>query len=93
MFCPSQVILLCVFQCLKPNGSLNIQDFKLLKQSITPMSRGPYKRYEYDPTVPIPKSTSYSKRKRGCEKEATENNTTYEDGINPVRTIFAILYS
>ena len=55
------------------------------------MSRGPYKRYEYDPTVPIPKSTSY--RKRGCEKEATENNTTYEDGINPVRTIFAILYS
>ena len=53
----------------------------------------PYKRYEYDPTVPIPKSTSYSKRKRGCEKEATENNTTYEDGINSVRTIFAILYS
>ena len=57
------------------------------------MSRGPYKRYEYDPTVPIPKSTSYSKRKCGCEKEATENNTTYEDGINPVRTIFAKLYS
>ena len=28
------------------------------------MSRGPYKSYEYDPAVSVPKTTFYNKRKR-----------------------------
>ena len=35
------------------------------------MSRGSYKRYEYDPTASVPKTTSYNKRKRQNYEEAS----------------------
>ena len=31
------------------------------------MQRGPYKRYEYEPNVKLPKTTSYNRRKRQYE--------------------------
>ena len=36
------------------------------------MSRGSYKRYEYDHTVSVPKTTSYNKRKRQNYEKPSE---------------------
>lgn len=32
------------------------------------MSRGPYKQYEYDPGISIPKTTNYYRKKRQIEE-------------------------
>ena len=44
------------------------------------MSRGPYKQYEYDPGICMPKSTCY-KRKRNIE-EVEENLGVCQSGEN-----------
>ncbi len=58
------------------------------------MPRGPYKRYEYDPDVHIPRTTSYNKRKRqhteidstcdSTEPEINISNRSENDSINTV---------
>ena len=46
------------------------------------MPRGPYKRYEYDPDVHIPRTTSYNKRKR----QHTEIDSTEPEINIPTRS-------
>lgn len=61
------------------------------------MLRGPYKRYEHDPTVPVPKTTSFNRRKRKHEAtEATENSLTTcgvcdDDVVCDIYTLFCLL--
>jgi hypothetical protein len=56
------------------------------------MSRGPYKQYEYDPTVSVQKTTSYNKRKRSCkEDKATENGSTC-DNIGRTNMVGTIIF-
>ena len=63
---------------------------KLLKSFTKIMSRGPYKRYEYDASVPVPKTTSYNRRKRNYDEVAeAENVSTLGDDSS--RTVGNIL--
>ena len=55
------------------------------------MPRGPYKRYEYDPDIDIPRSTLHCKRKRQCtinqlqpEPSILNISASKNDGINTV---------
>ncbi|XP_028416230.1 uncharacterized protein LOC114540149 [Dendronephthya gigantea] len=49
--------------------------------------RGPYKRYEHDPTASIPKTTLYNKRKRDCAKNIEpEDCSTIDDLLNAYST-------
>ena len=54
------------------------------------MPRGPYKRYEYDPDVHVPRTTSYNKRTRQhMEIDSTEpginiSTTSENDSVNTV---------
>lgn len=58
------------------------------------MRRGPYKRYEWDPSVLVPKTTSYYKRRRNCEEEeATEKSSRCDDVYNMVGVILSFYNS
>ena len=45
------------------------------------MPRGPYKQYEHNPTIAVPKTTNYNKRKRLAEEGQTENEYDIEHAI------------
>jgi hypothetical protein len=47
--------------------------------------RGPYKRYEYDPAVCVPKRTFYRRKRQHEEIEATINTT--DDSGNECNTV------
>ena len=42
------------------------------------MSRGPYKQYEHDPDIRVPRRTYYRQKRKHAEREDTESTIQFE---------------
>ena len=42
------------------------------------MSRGPYKQYEHDPDIRVPRRTYYRQKRKHGEREDTESTVQFE---------------
>lgn len=51
------------------------------------MSRGPYKQYEYDPGISIPKTTNHYRRKRQIEEVEQDLSTTEIGNVDSYENI------